>query len=191
MRNNITGGPSIILHKHHEKDKTHIRGNENKIVQSIKGFDAIALYLHTLMQPMPSDFTVIRRAEKEFRAAGQTLYTNQNRQWLVWVPQSRDIIFETQYNGLEMAPGKRLLRVDGWESANRSVYQFHGHRNRPIIKARPDKECYMVWNVRRRTRLSINVVSAYYHLFRPTSVLCSIKTRAAHSLDAAWTGSMG
>ncbi|BFZ03070.1 hypothetical protein BsWGS_06109 [Bradybaena similaris] len=126
MRNNITGGPSIIFHRYHEKDRTYIRGNKAKMVKSIKGFDANALYLHALMKPMPTDFAVIRKAENEFRAERQSFYTVQNRQWLSWVEYSKNVHLQTQYNGKEMALGKRRLRVDGWDAGSRTAYQFHG-----------------------------------------------------------------
>ncbi|BFZ06709.1 hypothetical protein BsWGS_09748 [Bradybaena similaris] len=141
MRNNITGGPSIIFHRYHEKNKTCIRGNKTKTVQSIKGFDANALYLYALMKPMPTDFAIIRKAENDFKAEWQSFYNVQNRQWLSWVAHSKNIHLQTQYNGKEMALGKRRLRVDGWDSANRTVYQFHGcmfhgHPNCPLTEGR-------------------------------------------------------
>lgn len=82
MRNNSTGGTSILFHSFHEKDKTCVKGKEYKLVQSINWFDTNALYLHALMKPMPSDLTVICRVEEEFKAECQSLYTVQNRQWL-------------------------------------------------------------------------------------------------------------
>ncbi|BFZ13860.1 hypothetical protein BsWGS_16899 [Bradybaena similaris] len=141
MRNNITGGPSIIFHRYHEKDVTFIRGNAAKVVKTILGFDANALYLSALMQPMPTDFPVIRRAGNDFRAERVSFYSVQNRQWLSWVSHTKDIHLQTQYNGREMSLGKRRLRVDGWDSVNRTAYQFHGcmfhgHPNCPLTKGK-------------------------------------------------------
>ena len=45
MRNNLTGGPSIIFHRQQVKDVTPIRGINDKIVKSIVGYDTNALYL--------------------------------------------------------------------------------------------------------------------------------------------------
>jgi hypothetical protein len=44
FKENIVGGPSIIFHRYHEKDKTHIRGG--KLCKRIWGADANALYLY-------------------------------------------------------------------------------------------------------------------------------------------------
>lgn len=93
MRNNITSGPSIIFHRYDEKNKTCIRGHEDKVAQSIKGFDANVLYLYALRQPTQNDFTVIRRAEIDFKAERQSLYTVQNRQWLSWVAHTKISIY--------------------------------------------------------------------------------------------------
>lgn len=41
---NITGGPSTIFHRHHEKSHTLILSNISKPVQIKEGFDANALH---------------------------------------------------------------------------------------------------------------------------------------------------
>lgn len=116
IRSNITGDPSIIFHMYHENNKTCIRGKEDKIVRCIKGFDANALFMNPLMQPMPSVFTVICQAEKELKVDRQSLYTVQYRQWLSWVPDSKGIHSQTPYNSRKMALGKR--HMDGSDIAN-------------------------------------------------------------------------
>src|SRR5271165_4520463 len=62
LQQNIVGGPSIVYHRYHEKDKTTIdrlkynngewsySGNAGKLVNQIIGFDANALYLYCLQQ---------------------------------------------------------------------------------------------------------------------------------------------
>ena len=62
LQQNIVGGPSIVFHRYHEKDKTTIdrlkynngewsySGNAGKPVNKIIGFDANALYLYCLQQ---------------------------------------------------------------------------------------------------------------------------------------------
>ncbi len=49
-RDNLVGGPSIIFNHDQEKDKTQIRGG--KLCKRIMGFDANALYLWAIGQPM-------------------------------------------------------------------------------------------------------------------------------------------
>ena len=65
IKNNIVGGPSIIFHRYHEKDKTKIQKihyfginqwgyyADGKVVKRIIGYDANALYLYCMMQKMP------------------------------------------------------------------------------------------------------------------------------------------
>ena len=74
IRDNIVGGPSIIFHRYHEKGQTFIRGNKDKVVQGIKGYDANALYLWSLTQQMPTDFPVIRSSEDGFRPRKTNYY---------------------------------------------------------------------------------------------------------------------
>ncbi|OAJ41901.1 hypothetical protein BDEG_25431 [Batrachochytrium dendrobatidis JEL423] len=50
-RDNLVGGPSIVFHHYHERNKTRIRGG--KLCQKILGYDANALYLWALSQDMP------------------------------------------------------------------------------------------------------------------------------------------
>jgi hypothetical protein len=65
FKENIVGGLSIIFHRYHEKDKTHIRGG--KLCKRIWGADANALYLWALSQPMPTGYYVRRRKENDFK----------------------------------------------------------------------------------------------------------------------------
>ena len=65
LKKNVVGGPSIIFHRYHEAEKTHIRRprynestnqwtvSDEKKVKKIVGFDANALYLWALSQNMP------------------------------------------------------------------------------------------------------------------------------------------
>ena len=65
LKDNNVGGPSIVFHRYHEKDVTHISnvvrkngsyvvGEEGKHVKKIIGFDANALYVWSLSQDMPT-----------------------------------------------------------------------------------------------------------------------------------------
>jgi hypothetical protein len=69
-KNGIVGGPNIVFHRYHEKDRTFIRPKEYddpKPCKSIIGFDANALYLWSIMQDMPSRHFVLRNEETGFR----------------------------------------------------------------------------------------------------------------------------
>ena len=66
IKHNIVGGPSIIFHRHHEKDKTYIRGGQ-KLCRKVVGFDANALYLWSLTQDMPTGTFIRRKQETNFK----------------------------------------------------------------------------------------------------------------------------
>ena len=53
MRDNLTGGQSIVFHRCQLKGKTLIRDNEGNIVQTVTGYDANALYLWCTGLEMP------------------------------------------------------------------------------------------------------------------------------------------
>ena len=63
----LTGGPSIVFMRRHEKDKTFIRNDPTKPCQSMIGYDCNALYLWCLMQEMPTEHPIIRRRKKNFK----------------------------------------------------------------------------------------------------------------------------
>ena len=52
-RKNLTGGPSIIFTRYHEKNKTRLRSDSGKTTQSILGLDANALYLDCIQKALP------------------------------------------------------------------------------------------------------------------------------------------
>jgi hypothetical protein len=141
IRKNIVGGPSIIFHRYHEKDQTFVRGNSQKAVQGIKGYDVNALYLWALMQRMPTDFPIIRKKEDGFKPRKTNYYGQQSRQWLGWVSHNIRVQLKTQFNGGEMSLGRRHIRVDGWDMERRTAYQFHGcvfhgHPGCPLTRGR-------------------------------------------------------
>ena len=74
IRDNNTGGPSIIFHRYHEAGKTKIReaekGQDAKLCEKIVGYDANALYLWAVMQNMPTGSYTRRLAENEFKLKG-------------------------------------------------------------------------------------------------------------------------
>eukprot|EP00745_Piridium_sociabile_P036628 TRINITY_DN66001_c0_g2_i4.p1 TRINITY_DN66001_c0_g2~~TRINITY_DN66001_c0_g2_i4.p1 ORF type:complete len:335 (-),score=34.64 TRINITY_DN66001_c0_g2_i4:1004-2008(-) len=126
LREQMVGGPSIIFHRYHEKGLTHLRHPEGKLVSCLEGYDANALYLWALMQDMPTENPVRRRKEQDFKAETIDKYGQMSREWLEWTMYSKGIYLQHKYNNKEQALGKRRIRVDGWDSQHRTVYQFHG-----------------------------------------------------------------
>ena len=70
FKENLVGGLSIVFHRYHKKDLTSLRAAdfpEPKICKSIIGFDANALYLHAIMQDMPTEHFVRYQMEDGFK----------------------------------------------------------------------------------------------------------------------------
>ena len=120
VKDNIVGGPAIIFHRYHEKDK--IRGEET--CRSIVGYDANALYLWALMQDMPTGWYTRRREEMQFRPQQAQPFGQMAVQWLTWEAAKNGCAIRHQVNGREKRRGK--LPVDGWCAKARTAYQFHG-----------------------------------------------------------------
>ena len=127
IRDNNTGGPSIIFHRYHEAGKTKIRETERgqaaKLCQKIVGYDANALYLWAVMQNMPTGSYTRRLAENEFKLKGSIKMAIE---WLEWVAHKERIHIRHQLNNVEKRVGDRKLPVDGFNPETRTVYQFHG-----------------------------------------------------------------
>jgi hypothetical protein len=126
LREHLVGGPSLIFHRYHETGKTCIRGNADKPVNSIQGYDANALYLWALSQDMPTEHPIIRRKETEFKAEYTDMYGKQAREWLEYTAHSNKIHIQHKHNAKEMRLGQKRYAVDGWDKENNTVYQFHG-----------------------------------------------------------------
>jgi len=127
---NVTGGPSIIFHRYHEKGKTFIRGS--KMCQSIKGYDANALYLWALAQDMPTGFYIQRTSKNLFKKGYAQKTARLAYEWLSTLEGQ----IQHQFNGGERRVKGKL--VDGFCEATRTVYQFHGcfYHGHPCLNKR-------------------------------------------------------
>jgi len=127
IKDNNTGGPSIIFHRYHETGKTKIReaeeGQDAKLCQKIVGYDANALYLLAIMQNMPTGSYTRRLAENKFKPKGSIKMAIE---WLEWVAYKERIHIRHQLNNTEKRIGDRKLPVDGFHAQTQTVYQFHG-----------------------------------------------------------------
>ena len=122
----MVGGPSIIFHHYHEKGLTAIRQPDGKRVSCLEGYDASALYLWALIQDMPTEDPVRRRKENHFKAEKIDRFGHMAREWLEWTMHSNNTHLQHKFNGKEQVLGQRHIRVDGWDSQTKTVYQFHG-----------------------------------------------------------------
>ena len=115
IRDNNTGGPSIIFHRYHEAGQTKIRERERgqaaKLCEKIVGYDANALYLWALMQDMPIGSYTPRLAENEFKSKRSMKMAIK---WLEWVAHKEGIHIRHQLSNTENRIGDRRLPVDGF-----------------------------------------------------------------------------
>lgn len=124
IKRNITGGPSIIFNRHHEVGVTNIRNNPTKPCQKIVGFDANALYLYCIGQPMPTGLFVRRRLEEGFKPEKRDKYMIAFH-WLDWLNETQSLTIQHKLNrGKEKKIGP--YPVDGYDEHTNTVYQFHG-----------------------------------------------------------------
>ena len=130
FKDNNTGGPSIIFHRYHEAGKTKIRevematkGQVPKQCEKVLGYDANALYLWAIMQEMPTGSYTRRRAEIDFKPESSRRMADE---WLAWEAAQRSIHIRHQLNNTDKRIGARRLPVDGFDSENQTVFQFHG-----------------------------------------------------------------
>ena len=124
IRDQMVGGPSIIFNRYMEKNETYIRGGD-KLVETIMGKDANALYLAGFLKPQPTGHPIRRRKENKFRAEKVDVYGRQAREWLEWISYKENKFIRHKFNGHEKTFGQNgKVRVDGWDASG-TAYQFH------------------------------------------------------------------
>ena len=130
IKSNNVGGPSIIFHRYHDTGTTklheHLYGEAANTCQFIVGYDANALYLWCLMQPMPTGCYVRRREEDQFKPHQPDVWGKTASEWIDWVAHTKSLNIRHKHNGKEKQIGQRQLPVDGWCAQTNTVYQFHG-----------------------------------------------------------------
>ena len=120
IKHNIVGDPSIIFTRQHSARKTLIRGQ--KKCGAILGFDANALYLQSIGQPMPVGPLVRRLANNDFRPKLCDKYMSAYY-WLDWLAHCHSIDIQHQLNTKrEVRVGK--YPVDGFLPT--TIFQIHG-----------------------------------------------------------------
>ena len=129
FKSNLVGGPSIVFHRYHETGKTKIRGD--KTCKKIVGYDANALYLSAIMEPMPTGDYTRRLEEKNFKKERKST-SRTAIEWLEWESYQRDIHIRHNGNNSEKRIGPRQLPVDGFCKETNQVFEFggcywHGH----------------------------------------------------------------
>ena len=130
IRQNIVGGPAIVFHRYHEKNKTFLRqhefGSKAKLCKTIYGFDANALYLYCAMQKLPTGPIIRRKREDNFRPTFSDYFGQLSLEWLEFEAMQRNIFIQHKFNKGEQRLGQQNLPVDGISKSLHTVFQFHG-----------------------------------------------------------------
>ena len=124
FRGGMVGGPAIIFKRYAEGNKSFIRQNPEKMCQNIIGYDANALYLWALSQPLPVGLYT------HWQYVGPKLQPTypwrEADEWLAWASHQRGVSLRTRLNDTEKRLGDRQLPVDGFDPSTGTAYQYMG-----------------------------------------------------------------
>ena len=130
IKKNVCGGLSVVFHREHQADVTHIRhrefGENAKLCKKILGYDANSLYLGALKRAMPTGHFIRYQSEKDFKPSICHRTELLAMQWLEWVAADKQVQIQHKLNGGEVRIGPRQLPVDGYCANSKTVFQFHG-----------------------------------------------------------------
>jgi len=101
-------------------------GSAAKVCDRILGVDANALYLWSMMQPMPTGYMVRRKEEDQFTPHLHERYGLKAFGWIEWLSFTKKEFIQHKFNLGEKRLGKHRLPVDGYSDETKTVYQFHG-----------------------------------------------------------------
>ncbi|XP_033729711.1 uncharacterized protein LOC117318893 [Pecten maximus] len=124
IKNNVVGGPSIIFNRYSAAGETCIRNKPDKPCGRVLGYDANALYLWALDQPMPTSTFVRRRRENNFHPEARDRYMSAYY-WMDWLTRTTGRRIDHKLNcGNEKRIG--AFPVDGYCTETNTVFQFQG-----------------------------------------------------------------
>ena len=142
LRANLTGGPSIIFTRHHEKGKTRIR-NGPAICQAVDGFDCNAMYLWATGLPQCTGPYCYRRKDENYKKHSKRKekgdyirYSQMAINWLDWIQKTRRIAIRHAENNCNGEMRIENMYVDGFCKETNTVFEFfgcfhHGHQCNP------------------------------------------------------------
>ncbi len=133
VKTEICGGPSIVFKRHHKVGETHLRGTPSKVCGSIVGYEANALYLWAIGQPMQTtSYGVITSHNDVLRVdtVRRERYLKMF-EWMDYVAKRDNLTICHKLNtGSEKKVGPYFL--DGYCQSNHTAYEYfgcyvHGH----------------------------------------------------------------
>ncbi len=133
VKTGICGGPSIVFKRHHKVGETHLRGNLSKVCGSIVGYDANALYLWAIGQPMPTTSYGVITSHNDVPRVDTVRRERYLKmfEWMDYVAKRDNLTIRHKLNtGSEKKVGPYFL--DGYCQSNHTAYEYfgcyaHGH----------------------------------------------------------------
>ena len=123
IKQNIVGGPSIILSRDAEVGRTFVRNDPTRPCANIVGYDANALYLDCIDKAMPCG-GYVRRYAPDFKPDSR-LSCEDMFHWMNYLMETESVHILHKRNHIsEVRVGPYL--VDGYDPNTRTVYEFHG-----------------------------------------------------------------
>ena len=123
VKKNVVGGPSIIFTRFAEANTTFIKEDNTKPCQNIAGWDANALYLHSIGQPQPCG-PYVRRLAPDFKADARFQYEDMFH-WMDYTMKTENVnILHARNNVHEIRIGPYY--VDGYDPVNKVAYEYNG-----------------------------------------------------------------
>ena len=155
FKQNICGGPSIVMSRHQERDVTKIRGD--KTTQKVVGYDANGLYAWCLLQDMPIGNFRVRRKENNFQLDVEPKWMNA-KEWLDWKSHESGMKIESAYNGKEHSV--LTYKLDGFCRDTNTILEFHGcwYHGCICIATKNDKNHELMLKRRERTQSRTNTL---------------------------------
>ena len=128
VKQNLTGGPSIVFNRHRTVGKDYITDDKAFPVKTIQGFDSNALYLWCFSQEMPTgnySRWVAAREDTPLQYQRNTLKYMNMYYWMDGVMLKKGVRISHKMNrGAEKRVGPYL--VDGYDPDNNVIYEYHG-----------------------------------------------------------------
>lgn len=125
IKENLTGGPSIIFCRKHVVGETYIRQDPSRPCRSIVGYDANSLYLYAICQEMPVGRYIRRLHDEHFKPRDFARCSYAMYDWMNWLNHSQGTCIQHKLNsGREFRVGPYL--IDGYDQNTNILYEFLG-----------------------------------------------------------------
>lgn len=122
LKNGITGGPSIIMHRKQIADETLIKNKD--VCKRVIGYDANSLYLDCIAKEMPTGRYILREKDKNYKK--EEKHSRGSIAWLEEIMKRENIFIRHARNNPHGEKRIKNFSVDGFCAKTNTVYEYHG-----------------------------------------------------------------